>query len=145
MKYKSRRVTVLIAHAVVLFTALLLRPVGQFRHAREGKKGLSAGGLFGCGGPNHQLPSHALLRASGRKLFSNGVQLSYSDYVVVPCFNHTVLTVVRFEKDSECGSCTQGIASYGWKSGQRDAVPGTENLHRGESRMRVTAADGTRP
>jgi len=89
VKYKTRRIAVVVAYVVMLFMAMTLSPAGvtdMYARARDtyvkGDYSIAEG----------TVANFRPMPYSGHQneTFSvNGVEFSYSDYVVVPCFNNT--------------------------------------------------------
>ena len=89
VKYKTRRVAVVIAYVVLSFMLMTLSPAGvsdMYARARDtyvkGDYSIAEGTVVNF----HPMP----YSGHQNETFSvNGVEFSYSDYVIVPCFNNT--------------------------------------------------------
>ncbi|SRR5579871_513940 len=89
VKFKKRRVAVVIAYVVMLFTVMTLSPAGvsdMYARARDsyvkGDYLIAEGSVVNF----HPMP----YSGHQNETFSvNGVEFSYSDYVIVPCFSNT--------------------------------------------------------
>jgi len=88
VKYKTRRVAVVVAYVAFLFVAMTLSPAGvsdMYARARDtyvkGDYSIAEGAVANF----HPMP----YSGHQNETFSvSGVEFSYSDYVVLPCFNH---------------------------------------------------------
>jgi hypothetical protein len=89
LKYKTRRVVVVVAYVVMLFMAMTLSPAGvsdMYARAKDAYVKGDYSVVEGTVANFHPMP----YSGHQNETFSvNGVQFSYSDYVVVPCFNNT--------------------------------------------------------
>jgi hypothetical protein len=89
VKYKKRRVAVVIAYVAMLFMAMILSPAGvsdMYARARDsyvkGDYSIAEGTVVNF----HPMP----YSGHQNETFSvKDVEFSYSDYVIVPCFNST--------------------------------------------------------
>ncbi len=89
VRYKTRRVAVTIAYVALLFVSMTLSPAGvsdMYARAkdtyRKGDYSIAEGTVTNF----HPMP----YSGHQNETFSvNGVEFSYSDYVVVPCFNNS--------------------------------------------------------
>jgi len=89
VKFKKRRVAVVIAYVVMLFMVMTLSPAGvsdMYARARysyvKGDYSIAEGSVVNF----HPMP----YSGHQNETFSvNGVEFSYSDYVIIPCFNNT--------------------------------------------------------
>jgi hypothetical protein len=89
VRYKTRRVAVVVAYVVTLFMAMVLSPAGvpnMYARAKDtyvkGDYSIAEGTVSNF----HPMP----YSGHQNETFSvNGVEFSYSDYVMVPCFNNT--------------------------------------------------------
>jgi len=89
VKYKTRRVAVVIAYVAMLFLVMTLSPAGvsdMYARARDtdvkGDYSIAEGTVANF----HPMPYS---EHQNETFAVNGVEFSYSDYVVVPCFNNT--------------------------------------------------------
>ena len=89
VKYKTRRVAVVIAYVAMLFLVMTLSPAGvsdMYARARDtyvkGDYSIAEGTVANF----HPMPYSG---HQNETFAVNGVEFSYSDYVVVPCFNNT--------------------------------------------------------
>jgi hypothetical protein len=89
VKYKKRRVLTLIVFVVSAFMVMALSPAGvsdMFARARDAYAKGNYSTVEGTVTNFHPMP----YSGHQNETFSvNGVKFSYSDYVLVPCFNNT--------------------------------------------------------
>jgi len=89
VKYKTRRVAVVIAYVVLLFMLMTFSPAGvsdMYARARDAYVKRDYSIAEGTVANFHPMP----YSGHQNETFSvNGVEFSYSDYVLVPCFNNT--------------------------------------------------------
>lgn len=89
IKLKTRRVMIVVGYLVVVFMALTLSPAGvadMYARARETYARGDYATVEGQVSNFHPMP----YSGHENEAFSvNGVQFSYSDYVVSPCFSNT--------------------------------------------------------
>ena len=89
VKYKARRVAVVVAYVAMLFIAMTLSPAGvsdMYARAKDtyvkGDYSITEGTVANF----HPMP----YSGHQNETFSvNGVEFAYSHYAVVPCFNNT--------------------------------------------------------
>ena len=89
VKFKKRRVAVVIAYVVMLFMVMTLSPAGvsdMYARARDsyvkGDYSIAEGSVVNF----HPMPYSG---HQNERFSLNGVEFSYSTYVIVPCFNNT--------------------------------------------------------
>jgi hypothetical protein len=89
VRYKTRRVAVSVAYVVMLFMAMTLSPAGVSDMYARAKDAYVKGDYSiaeGMVANFHPMP----FSGHQNETFSvSGVEFSYSDYVLVPCFNNT--------------------------------------------------------